>query len=288
MSIKEHKRTINRRNFQTRKHRDRIRHYICYIITIYHLLQSGMADFLNGTCFICFKSMSSNKTYINCGHAFCDNCIKLRAASLKTCPRCMKKFDQMSSTKPDEETCVICQETPEGRKGFLQCMHSFCLGCIQEWMKHSRKCPICKTTSTTILPVKPTNPPARKPPNDFLSFLQPRRSPSPTLLSEIPLEVGVVPSKRMFGHFRCVCGKYWKSGHSFEGVKQDCGRCARAVLPYQLDPLQFTGFGIGKGPHLTDLCGMCKKLGRDCSKMPSYSQEPDVDLLLPLFNDFNF
>ncbi|WP_411023108.1 RING-HC finger protein, partial [Salmonella sp. s51228] len=118
----------------------------------------------------------------------------------------------MSEHKPGEEHCVICMDTMNKSKGFLNCGHSFCRDCISEWSSSSRKCPICKQSFTGISKLKINFPPTSRPFPSMYSSVP--RSPSPTLLTEIPLEIGMVPSKRMFGHYKCICGKWWKSGYA--------------------------------------------------------------------------
>jgi len=63
----------------------------------------------------------------------------------------------IQSLTRDEETafttCAICyttyQETPETSFHILPCQHVFHRDCIKAWMKHKRRCPLCKAPTHT-------------------------------------------------------------------------------------------------------------------------------------------
>lgn len=42
------------------------------------------------------------------------------------------------------EDCCVCLQSLETNKKFLRCTHSFHDYCIDEWLTHSNKCPICR------------------------------------------------------------------------------------------------------------------------------------------------
>jgi hypothetical protein len=70
---------------------------------------------------------------------------------------------------------------------------------------------------------------------------------------------------RYFGHFECAtCQNRWTSAFCWKGEGQECRRCGTEGLPYQKDQLDGRPGGNGK-PHDSRRCGMCKRLGRDCS-----------------------
>ena len=55
------------------------------------------------------------------------------------------------TVEPSELTCAICLEVLTDPR-MLPCVHSFCFGCLDEWMKKSARnktitCPLCKETS---------------------------------------------------------------------------------------------------------------------------------------------
>ena len=71
---------------------------------------------------------------------------------------------------------------------------------------------------------------------------------------------------RYFGHFQCgACANRWTSAYCWQGEKQECKRCGANNLPHKKEPLDGrAGTGTGR-PHDSSRCGMCKRLGRDCS-----------------------
>ena len=81
--------------------------------------------------------------------------------------------------------------------------------------------------------------------------------------------------RKMFGEFRCDCGHTWASAHCWEIVvnrtetemiAQKCRDCEKSVLPHTLRPLR-KGAGDGGPPHMQEHCGMCKKLGHNCTEV---------------------
>ena len=72
---------------------------------------------------------------------------------------------------------------------------------------------------------------------------------------------------KYFGSFRCGgCTHKWTSANTWKGEQQDCQRCNKSSLPESTTPLE-RGRGSGgmNGPHDRSRCGMCKRLGYDCS-----------------------
>lgn len=52
----------------------------------------------------------------------------------------------MSETQLDQ-ICAICLQVPEPREYTIldACDHFYCVGCIREWSRIRRTCPVCKT-----------------------------------------------------------------------------------------------------------------------------------------------
>eukprot|EP00051_Salpingoeca_urceolata_P011298 m.139810 g.139810 ORF g.139810 m.139810 type:complete len:139 (+) comp17069_c1_seq2:854-1270(+) len=78
---------------------------------------------------------------------------------------------------------------------------------------------------------------------------------------------------KVYGNYRCTCGKTWTSGNSwYDWAKKDlktqeCRGCKTSVQPYDFRRLKLGNTNEGRGAHRVDLCGRCKELGTDCSKM---------------------
>eukprot|EP01113_Clastostelium_recurvatum_P022720 TRINITY_DN271_c0_g1_i1.p1 TRINITY_DN271_c0_g1~~TRINITY_DN271_c0_g1_i1.p1 ORF type:complete len:461 (+),score=107.32 TRINITY_DN271_c0_g1_i1:63-1385(+) len=71
---------------------------------------------------------------------------------------------------------------------------------------------------------------------------------------------------RFYGSFACPsCGNRWTSGWTWKGEKQSCKKCNTESLPWKKDKLQKLETSNIAGPHDSKRCGMCKKLGTDCS-----------------------
>ncbi|TNV77340.1 hypothetical protein FGO68_gene13432 [Halteria grandinella] len=74
-------------------------------------------------------------------------------------------------------------------------------------------------------------------------------------------------NKRVFGFFKCKCGKTWQSGNSWANTYQECKSCTKQVYPYEQRPLEVPNLDdkVDKNkPHLQELCGKCQALGRLC------------------------
>ena len=73
--------------------------------------------------------------------------------------------------------------------------------------------------------------------------------------------------KKAYGYYKCSCGAWWESAHSWAHETQDCKQCGENVYPYRQEELQHKDHydDEPKAPHREDLCGMCKKLGRSCT-----------------------
>ncbi|TNV75375.1 hypothetical protein FGO68_gene16825 [Halteria grandinella] len=87
--------------------------------------------------------------------------------------------------------------------------------------------------------------------------------------SERPTLTPYQGSKRVFGFFRCECGKTWQSGNSWANQYQQCKSCTEKVYPYEQRALEKPNPDdkVDKDkPHLQHLCGKCKTLGRLCTK----------------------
>lgn len=91
--------------------------------------------------------------------------------------------------------------------------------------------------------------------------------------------------KRWFGEFVCGCGNTWSSGHSWEEIdqhgvkvliKQQCRDCKNWILPHTTRPLRKGAGGRGP-PHMQEYCGLCKKLGRNCTEINTGSDNEDDD-----------
>ena len=52
------------------------------------------------------------------------------------------KIEDFVTKKKEEIQCPICTET-KNEIGETICGHKFCYECIEEWLKESKKCPIC-------------------------------------------------------------------------------------------------------------------------------------------------
>lgn len=223
---------------------------------------SSRATATTFTCEHCHSKVETNKKrFINCGHYFCINCIEKNAS--KKCPTCGGVFDEFTDTPPGQPICSICQDVMGGTKGHLLCCHSFCFGCITEWFEHSGCCPVCKNMSTEI---------SREAPPSL--GLEEESYPPPV---HIPLDTGI-PGSRKGGSFSCECGKKWRSEYAYKNVEQKCGKCRRSVKPFKLkQPKKLTNRKPEerKEAHKRHLCGMCEKIGSDCSQMKFTKKDLD-------------
>lgn len=125
--------------------------------------------------------------------------------------------------------------------------------------------------------------------NDWLGLLGGSTQPSPsseaTMYENAP---GKLPARcvcnkdtstphtcKIYGHYRCACGKWWRSGNSWYEwhnqrlLTQECQRCGTAVKPQQFHKLKIsaTADDAERGPHDVSRCERCKSLGTDCSKL---------------------
>jgi hypothetical protein len=59
---------------------------------------------------------------------------------------------EVTSFKLQEESkeCVICMDPISRERGILDCNHSYCRDCIQNWTKETNACPICKIKSKLL------------------------------------------------------------------------------------------------------------------------------------------
>ena len=93
-----------------------------------------------------------------------------------------------------------------------------------------------------------------------------------TITSKLPsAPIGTIA--KAYGYYASACGSRWESAHSWANETQDCKQCGEMVYPYRQEELKHEDNYNGKSkvPHLQDLCGMCRKLGRSCTLMMSAS-----------------
>lgn len=73
--------------------------------------------------------------------------LKMKVA-LQRDPENLKQ--QLASDAPDDEdtTCSICMEsyTIGEQLRVLPCEHRFHCGCVEEWLRHHYKCPLCRAS----------------------------------------------------------------------------------------------------------------------------------------------
>ena len=58
-----------------------------------------------------------------------------------------KRRKQRRQRKREEKrnsTCLICYDAIVGKKGRLNCNHTFCLGCAEQWSNLNKKCAVCR------------------------------------------------------------------------------------------------------------------------------------------------
>lgn len=70
---------------------------------------------------------------------------------------------------------------------------------------------------------------------------------------------------RYFGYFDCFCGNKWTSAYCWRGEKQACRSCENESFPIRKDKLDGRKARDLNGAHDSFRCGMCLKLGRNCS-----------------------
>lgn len=78
---------------------------------------------------------------------------------------------------------------------------------------------------------------------------------------------------RAFGYYKCTCGAHWGSAYSYADDTQACKTCGNKVLPYKQKPLdQDPDQEKRHKPHLQELCGRCRRLGRLCTLSMEWSK----------------
>lgn len=70
-----------------------------------------------------------------------------KTKALEPVPSSSATLDQVE----DELQCSICTELFI-KATTLNCSHSFCKHCLEEWRRKSNKCPICRSKITTANP----------------------------------------------------------------------------------------------------------------------------------------
>ena len=74
-------------------------------------------------------------------------------------------------------------------------------------------------------------------------------------------------SHRVFGYFRCACGKRWKSAGTWKDTWQKCKACETQVYPHEQHILERTGAEEDEGerrPHDMSRCQRCCEKGSLC------------------------
>lgn len=57
-----------------------------------------------------------------------------------------------STDVAEELTCAVCKGTLYKPVASIPCMHTFCAGCVSEWLKHSTNCPECRAEMYELRP----------------------------------------------------------------------------------------------------------------------------------------
>ena len=74
-------------------------------------------------------------------------------------------------------------------------------------------------------------------------------------------------SHRVFGYFRCPCGKRWTSAATWCDKWQQCKGCEKKVYPHQQHVLEISERDEdteARAPHDMSRCQRCRELGRLC------------------------
>lgn len=78
---------------------------------------------------------------------------------------------------------------------------------------------------------------------------------------------------KVYGKYRCDCGKWWTSGNSWYDFKkrtpltQDCRGCNTPVQPHAFHKLRIgTDSNAGRGDHDVARCARCRQLGHRCNR----------------------
>ncbi|KAL6079013.1 DNA topoisomerase 3 [Balamuthia mandrillaris] len=126
--------------------------------------------------------------------------------------------------------------------------------------------------------------PQQKPTVPIYDYSRKKEEAKPCGCGRPHIKINGVHICRYYGSFKCGgCGNRWTSAYTWEGETQKCRSCNREEKPWKKEQLQ-GGVGSGiQGPHDTARCGMCKRLGYDCSLRgsPEYSS-------YEFYNDYRF
>eukprot|EP00800_Vazella_pourtalesii_P017417 TRINITY_DN529_c0_g2_i1.p1 TRINITY_DN529_c0_g2~~TRINITY_DN529_c0_g2_i1.p1 ORF type:complete len:454 (-),score=75.41 TRINITY_DN529_c0_g2_i1:355-1716(-) len=183
----------------------------------------------------------------------------------------LKPLTKKGKNEPKPETiskeqCSICLNDVRDKVS-LKCEHSFCYECLVKWCATKETCPLCRSKITQL--------------NEMDRSL---------------------PNQRMVATFFCTCGNKWKSSYAYNGIKQGCRVCKREVAASDQRPQKrisnqinsflglFPQFREKESSHKQHLCGMCKLLGRDCSRQDTLGDDDDLldivglENLMALFN----
>ena len=176
-----------------------------------------------------------------------------------------KKGEPKAETTSKEQ-CSICLNDVRDKVS-LKCEHSFCYECLVKWCATKETCPLCRSKITQL--------------NEMNRSL---------------------PNQRMIAKFICSCGNDWKSTCAYNGIKQGCRMCKREVAASEQRPLKripnqinsflglFPQFREKESSHKKHLCGMCKLLGKDCSRQDTLGDDDDLldivglENIMALFN----
>ena len=81
-------------------------------------------------------------------------------------------------------------------------------------------------------------------------------------------------SHRVFGHFRCNCGKKWKSAATWKDKWQQCQACETRVYPHEQHVLERAVEGTEESerkPHDMARCQKCREKGSLCMPKMYYA-----------------
>lgn len=73
---------------------------------------------------------------------------------------------------------------------------------------------------------------------------------------------------RVFGEYRCTCGRTWSSAGSYCDRWQQCQACQTRIYPFRQRALEQQSeaefVDDDREPHDTSRCEQCRRLGRNC------------------------
>ncbi|KAI6651027.1 hypothetical protein LOD99_5604 [Oopsacas minuta] len=167
-------------------------------------------------------------------------------------PLTKKGENKQKSESITKEQCSICLNDVKDKVS-LKCDHSFCYECLVKWCATKETCPLCRCKISEL--------------NEINKSL---------------------PSQRMIATFVCECGNVWKSKYAYNGITQGCKKCKREVVASNQRPLMRVSNPVNsflgmfplmrekESSHKQELCGMCKLLGKDCSRQDTLGEDDDL------------